>query len=112
MSFDVDAVDVDLEELLDRLLDLRVRLLAEVVEPDAACAVDEVERRPVAVVERSPDRELVVDDDGVVDLEVGDGSPDVREVVLEPELRGMNTDGGEASFGIALRPGADVRKRA
>jgi hypothetical protein len=39
-----------------------------VVEAHAAGAVGEVERRPVVVLERSPDVEVVVDDDRVGDV--------------------------------------------
>ena len=44
-----------------------VRALAEVVVADAPLGVGEVQRRPVVVAERAPDRVVVVDRDRVVD---------------------------------------------
>src|SRR3954454_13497148 len=73
-------------ELLDGPLGVLVGLLAEVAEPHAPVASYEEESRPVAVPERLPDGEVVVDDDGIADPQVARGAADVVEVVLEPEL--------------------------
>src|SRR5262249_47033996 len=58
-SHDVDELALDAEQLLDRSLRLLVAAFTEVVVADDAFAVDEVERRPVMVVERAPDLVLV-----------------------------------------------------
>jgi hypothetical protein len=47
---------------------LLVASFAEVLAADEAFGVDEIERRPVVVVERAPDVVVVVDRDRVVDL--------------------------------------------
>src|SRR3954469_12410171 len=57
---DLRRVLLDAEQLLDRRLDLAVAALAEAPEPDLPVAIDEVQRGPVVVVERPPDREVVV----------------------------------------------------
>jgi hypothetical protein len=58
-----------------------------VVVATASPGVDEVERRPVRVVESPPHGELVVDRDRVVDAHPGERGSDLVEVVLERELR-------------------------
>lgn len=65
---DADELLVHPQELLEGPLDLLVGLLAEVVEPDTPVAVDEVEGRPVVVLEGPPDGEVVIDDDRVADV--------------------------------------------
>ena len=103
---------VDAEQLLDRLLGLLVGALAEVLVPDASDAVHEVGGRPVAVVERSPDGEVVVDDDRVVDPEVAGGAADVVEVVLEAELGCVDADDDGPAVVVALVPRPQVGQRA
>jgi hypothetical protein len=65
--FDRDELALDAEQSLDRALRLLVASFAEVVVADDAVPVDEVERRPVVVVEGAPDLVLVVDGDRLVD---------------------------------------------
>ena len=86
------VVLVEAQQLLDRSLGLLVGALAEVLEADAPDAIDEVDGRPVVVVERPPDGEVVVDDDRVVDAQVGDRAAHVVEVVLEAELGRVDAD--------------------
>ena len=65
--FDGDELALDAEQPLDDALRLLVASFAEVVVADDAVRVDEVERRPVVVVERAPDLVVVVERDRVVD---------------------------------------------
>ena len=77
--------------------------------PDHAVGVDEVERRPVVVVEGAPDRVVVVD-----------ARPDSRSarsfvasrtrssVVLERELRRVDSDDDQPVISVRLRPRTDV----
>ena len=104
-----DELLVDAQQLLDRPLGLLVGALAEVVEPDPPVAVDEVDRRPVVVLERPPDREVVVDDDGVADAELGGRAAHVVEVVLEAELGRVHADDDEPAVAVALVPRPEVR---
>jgi len=57
---------LDAEQPLDHALGLLVTSFAEVLVADAAVGVDEVQRRPVVVVEGAPDCVVVVDGDLVV----------------------------------------------
>src|SRR3954470_17045397 len=83
---DVGGLLVEAQQRLEHALGLLVRALAEVLEARPPVAVDDVHRRPVPVVERAPDREVVVDDDRVTDAELPNRPPHVVEVVLEAEL--------------------------
>ena len=106
------VVLVDAQQLLDRSLGLLVGTLAEVLEPDTPDAIDEVDGRPVVVVERPPDGEVVVDDDRVVDPEFGGRAAYVVEVVLEPELGRVRADDDDAAVAIPLVPRGEVGQRA
>jgi hypothetical protein len=77
---------------------------------DVAVSIDDVERRPVVVVERVPEGVAVVDRDGVSDPEVTNSAAYVLDVALERELRGVDTDDDEPFVVVALGPGADVRE--
>jgi hypothetical protein len=57
---------LDAEQLLDDALGLLVASFAEVLVADAPACVDEVERRPVVVVECAPDRVVAVERNRVV----------------------------------------------
>ena len=111
-SVDVAGLPVDAQQTLDRPLGLLVRPLAEVVEPDTPVAIDEVDSRPVVVLERPPDGEVVIDDDRVTDAEFACRAAHVLEVVLEPELGRMHADDDEPAVAVPLVPRADVRQRA
>ena len=107
--FDGDELALDAEQPLDDALGLLVASLAEVLVADDAVRVDEVERRPVVVVERAPDRVVVVDRDRVVDLSLLDRRPDAVDLVLEGELRRVDADHDQPVVAVGLRPRADVR---
>jgi hypothetical protein len=75
------------EELPQDRLVLLVAALAEAVVAEASSGVDQVPGRPEVVAEGAPDREVVVDGDGVADGPLPHGPADVVHVVLEGELR-------------------------
>ena len=58
--FDGDELALNAEQTLDDALGFLVASFAEVVVADDAVRVDEVERRPVVVVEGGPDLVVVV----------------------------------------------------
>jgi len=66
-GFDLGRLLVDLQQSLDRLFGLLVGAFAEVREGNTTVTIDEVDGRPVVVVERPPDVEVVVDHDRVAD---------------------------------------------
>ena len=82
---------LDAEQLLDDALRLLVAPFAEVSVADDAVRVDEVERRPVMVVEGAPDLVLVVDDDRVVDLALLDRLCRTRSISCSNENSGVWT---------------------
>src|SRR4051812_15361862 len=110
--FNADGFLVDAQELLDRSLALLVVALAEVVKTDSTDAIDEVKGGPILVRQRSPDGEVVVDDDGVVDAQPTGRLPHVVEVMLEPELGAVHADDDEPAVAISLSPRSDVRQCA
>ena len=68
----------------------RSRLRRSVM-PDPSFGIDEVERRPVVIPERLPDRVVVVDRDRICPR-VSRSASDVLEVVLERELGCVHAD--------------------
>ena len=101
VGLDADALDrhdvtVDAQQLLDGALRLQVPPLAEVEVADVAVGVEEVERRPVVVVEAVPHLVLVVDHHRVVDAAGIDCTPDEVDPVLERELGRVDADHDQA----------------
>ena len=109
---DGDELALDAEQPLDDALRSLVAPFAEVVVADGAIRVDEVERRPVVVVEGAPDRVVVVGRDGVVDRSVLRRLAHAVELVLERELRRVDADDDQPVGPVRLRPRPDVRLRA
>ena len=108
-AFDGDELALDSEQLLDHALGLLVAPFAEVAVADDAVRVDEVERRPVVVVEGRPDGVVVVDRDRVVDLTRVDCLPYALDLVLERELRRVDADDDQPVVSVGPRPRAHVR---
>ena len=69
---------------------------------NAPARVNEVLRGPVAIVERTPDRVIVVDHDRVRDLQTLQGSTDIVDVVLECELGCVHAEHDEFPTGLSL----------
>ena len=99
------------EELLDRQLGALVLTFTEVVVPDASLRVDEVQRRPVVVRERTPYLVAIVDRDRPGDVHLLQRRLDVPVVVLEGELRRVHAEHHEPVAPVALLPGSDVGQR-
>ncbi len=96
----------------DRLLGLRVVAFAELVVAHAALRIDEVQRGPGLVAERLPDREVVVDGDGPVGVQVRQRLAHALRVVLELELGRVHADDDQALARVRAGPGAHVGQRA
>src|SRR5918999_1565824 len=84
--------------------------VAEVVIADDAVRVDEVQRRPVAVRERTPDLVVVVDRDRVVDRALPRRASHAVDLVLEGELGRVDADDDQPNVSVGPRPRAHVRR--
>src|SRR4029450_6250441 len=87
-----------------------VLALAELVLAHPSARIDEVQGRPVLVFEGAPDRVIVVNHDRIFDPHLPHGTPNVVEVLFEPELGCVHADQDEA-VAVLLRPGAKIGKR-
>ena len=103
---------VGAQQLPNRRLGLAVGALAEMLVAKAPIAVDQVERRPVVVVERAPDRVLVVEHDRVLDPHLLHRPAHPLELALEGELGGVRADDHQPAVAVGAHPGPDVGKGA
>ena len=99
-------------ELPNHGLRFGVGSFAEVLVADDAVLVDEVLGGPVAVVEGVPGVEVVVLHNGPGEAVIGNSLPDVVNVMLELELRGVDADDNEAIVGVLRMPNLEVGKGA
>ena len=74
--------------------------------------IDEIEGRPILVVEGPPYRIVVIDRDRIIDSHLLRGSAHVLDVFLKCELRRVHADHDESLILVFLGPGADVGKCA
>src|SRR5215471_13147768 len=79
---------------------------------NAASRIDDIERRPIMVIEGSPYREIIVDRDWIKDPHVFRLSADIVDVSLEREFGRVHADHHQSFILVFLSPGADIRKRA
>src|SRR5438477_96326 len=83
--------------------------ITEVMVTDPTVDIDEVEGRPVVVVERLPDAVVVVHRHRVADVHLLDGALHVVELPLEQELGRLHTDHDESLVRVLVGPRPDVR---
>ena len=99
------------QQALDDHLALGVSALAEVVVPDPALRVGDVDGGPVVVGERLPDRVVAVERDRVLDAHVRRRPAHVLDVAFERELGRVDADHDQPLIRVSLGPGADVGER-
>ena len=100
------------EQLPDDPLGLFVAAFAELMMPDAPLRIDDVERRPIVIVERPPHRKIIVDGDGIIDFHLLRGLTDVVDVSLKHELGRVHADNDQSLVLVSLGPRAHMRKCA
>src|ERR1700679_2131604 len=81
------------KQFLNLSLSACVLTLAELLVADTSLSIEKVKRRPIDVVECIPDRVLIVDGDGVVDMDLAHPGPDILQA----------TRGRSAAFCANLR---------
>src|SRR6266536_1014693 len=110
-QFMTDAADSGLgQQLLNNHFGLFVVALAELMMSNVPLRVDEVEGRPIVVVESMPYRMVVVDRDRIIDSHVLRGSANVTDVLLKCELRRVHADHYQSVILVFLGPRADIGK--
>src|SRR4051794_5839604 len=72
--------------------------------------IDEIERRPIVVVERLPECIVIINCDWMLKAYVLHGAANVINVVLECELRRVDADHHQSVMLVFLGPRADIRK--
>src|SRR5438309_5831659 len=108
-----DAADSGLsQQLLNNHFRLLVFALAELVMSNTPPRVDEIEGRPILVLESTPYRMVVIDRDRIIDPHVLRGSANVIDVFLEFELRRVHADHHQSLIPVFLGPRADIGKGA
>src|SRR5262249_48848431 len=100
------------EQALNDHLRLLVRALAEMVVPYTPLRIDEIQRRPIIVVEGAADYRLAVDGNRIVDPQRLNLPADIVDVPFKSEFRRVDTDHDQSLVFVFLRPGTDIRKRA
>src|ERR671925_766682 len=110
---DVDALARALaQQVLDHPLAFVVLAPAEVVVPDPALRVCEVDGRPIAVGEGPPHPVVAVERDRVLDSHGLHGLADVLDLALERELGRMDADDDEPQVAVFRGPRAHEGQRA
>src|SRR5438093_7261188 len=95
------------QQLLNDLFGLFVFALAEMMMANAPLRIDEIESRPIFVLESTPYRIVVIDRDWIINLHVLRGSANVIDVFLECELGSVHTDHHQNLILVFLGPRAD-----
>jgi hypothetical protein len=109
----IDALASGLaQQVLDHPLAFVVLALAEVVVPDPALRVCEVDGRPVPVGEGAPHPVVAVERDRVLDSHGLRGLADVLDLALERELGRMDADDDEPEVVVSRGPRAHEGQRA
>ncbi|MEA3006160.1 MAG: hypothetical protein QOI94_1429, partial [Acidobacteriaceae bacterium] len=78
----------------------------------APARIDEIQRRPILVVESAPYGVVTIDRDRVADPHVFHGPADIADVLFKCELRCVDADHHQSLIFVFLGPGAHIRKRA
>src|SRR5215469_16408401 len=100
------------QQPLNNHLGLLVVTLPKMVMPNATLRIDEIQSRPVLVLERTPYRVVAVDSDGKGDADLLDRVAHVAEVLLERKFRRVHADHHQFLVLVFVRPSPNVWKGA
>ena len=104
-----DAAETSLgQQLLNNPFRLGICAFAEVVMANMPLRIDDIESRPILVLERTPERIAVIDRDGIIDPHVLRRLAHVLEVVFKGELRRVHADHHQSVLLVFLGPRADI----
>ena len=106
------AVSGLFEQLLKDHLRLFVFALAELMMSDMPLRIDEIEGRPITVVESTPNRIVVIDRNRIIDPHILRSSTNVIDISLEYELGRVYADHDQSFILVFLGPRAEVGKLA
>ena len=108
-----DAADPGLaQQVLNHPLRLLVCALAEVMMPNPPLGIDEIEGRPIGVLERTPYRMIAIDRDRILDPQVRHGSAHILDLFFKGELRRVHADHDQSLLRVFLGPRADIGQLA
>jgi hypothetical protein len=99
------------QQRLDHALGPLVVALPSYAVTNAALGIDEVERWPCVIVERTPDSIFIIDRHWVVDAQEDQRSAHVVDVFLEGKLRRLHADDNETLILIFRSPRPQMRQR-
>src|SRR3984885_13548296 len=100
------------KQFLNLSLSACVLTLGELLVADTSLSIEKVKRRPIDVVECIPDRVLIVDGEGEVDMNLPQRRPHIIYVLFEIEFGRMNANHHQTQAEIFCRPRADVGQRS
>ena len=108
-----DAADPGLaQQVLQNPLCLLVCALAEVMMPNPPLGIDDIEGRPIGVLERTPYRMIAIDRDRIIDPQVRHGAAHILDIFFKGELRRVHADHDYSSILVFLGPRADIGQLA
>jgi len=83
-------------------------VLAELMMSNLPLRIDEIEGRPIVIVERTPDHIVAIDRDWIINPHVLRRAANIIEVSFEFELRRVYADHYQPVIPVFLGPGAHI----
>src|SRR5260370_32212093 len=96
------------QQLLNDLFRLFVFALAELMMSNTPLRIDEIEGRPILIVESAPYRMVAIDRESIIDPHLLRGSANVIDVFLKCELMRVHADHHQSLVLVFLVPRADI----
>src|SRR5208283_5338719 len=100
------------QQLLNDNFRLFIFAFTELMMSNMPSRIDEVEGRPILVVEGAPYSVIIIDGNRIIDAQVLRGSANAIDVLLEFELGRVHADHHQSLIPVFLGPRADIGERA